>query len=751
MRTTARLMLEALEDRCTPTSLGQTWPEPGRLTLGFVPDGTMLSGAPSNLFASMNRLAPAPQWQQVVLKAFQTWAVNTNVNVGVVPDDGTPLGTDGAVQGDPRFGDIRIGMQALPANLVATTSPFSWTGSTWSGDVILNSTYPFTLGGTTGYNLFTVALHEAGHALGIPDNTTDPNSIMYASYLGPRTGLDSLDIANVQTLYGVRAADSFDAAAPNKSLGTATPLGSSPSQLGFVADLTTATDVDYYKIVTPVLDVLPVNVTIQIDTAGLSGLVPTLSVYNHAGQLLARKSGASPLDGNVAITLNNVAPLTTLYIEVGRGQSGVFGIGAYTAQITYTNLLSSLVGLVPALIPGVVNTVNHLNTSIASATMLTAPWGNASDQRFNYLYQANLVYGGDVDYYKFQAPSAPSPTGSYALDAIVWQTTPGGLAPALHLYDASGNPVPAEVMTDTPGVFALQVRGVAPGMVLYVAVAGQTASGAGSTGGYVYGARFNTMPEIVAPLLGSNTLPTPRSTDSGVLAMNQNGVFYFELAAASGSGASSVTMTVVSAQGQTMLSMIAATGAAPRTAAAYLPAGTYTIHYSITAAASPWQPVTYWLSGKMLSDPIGPYYSGSNPPPPPPASSTTGSSTNGNPTVSSTTTFASAGASVSISAPDGSVTSVPIPPPGAGQTYSFTTTVGTTTVAVMSDSSGNTTVSVTTPSANTITDSTTTSGNTSTETLTTSDGIQVTITMPATTSAPSYAGPSSPAPPPYYY
>jgi hypothetical protein len=748
VRSTSRLLLEVLEDRCTPSSLAQPWPNPGHLTLSFVPDGTLLSGAPSNLFGTLNHVATTSQWQQIILKAFQTWAVQTNVNVGVVSDNGAPLGTDGAVQGDARFGDIRVGMQALPASLVATTSPFEWTGSTWSGDVILNSSYKFTIGGTGGYDLFTVALHEAGHALGIPDNTTDKNSIMYASYLGPRTGLDSLDVANIHTLYGSRTPDAFDAAAPNNSLAAATPLGNAPEQLGFLADLTTAADVDFYKLVTP-LSIGSASVTIQIGTAGLSGLVPTLSVYNPSGQLLARGSGANALGGNVSVTLNNALPLTTLYFEVSHAWGGVFAIGGYSGQVTYNYLLSSIVGIVPQLIPGVVNTVNHVNTSIASATMLTAPWGSTTDQRFNDLYQANLVYGGDADYYKFQSPAAASPSGSYALDAIVWQTDPGGLAPALHLFDANGNPLAAQMLADTPGVFTVQVLGAAPGTLFYLEVVGQTTSGAGSTGGYVCGVKFNVQPEPAATLLGGNTLPAATSTDTGVMAMNQNGVFYFELAAATAGSASSVTMTVTNAQGQAVLSLSAAAAAPPRTAAVYLPAGVYTMHYSISAGYTPPGPTIYWLLGKILSDPIGPYYSGTNPPPS--STDTTSPPPNGNPTTSATTTFVSSGATVNVTTPDGTTTSLPIPAPGASNSWNFTTAAGTTTVTLTTDTAGNTTLTLTTPSSNTITDNTTTSGSTTTETITTSDGIQVTITMPSTSPAPSYAGPTSTAPPPYYY
>ena len=94
MRKKTALSLEHLEERCNPSTLGQPWANPGHLTLSFAPDGTVLNGAPSNLFQTLNHAAPTAQWEQVVLKAFQTWAANTNVNVGLVSDGGQPFGTD---------------------------------------------------------------------------------------------------------------------------------------------------------------------------------------------------------------------------------------------------------------------------------------------------------------------------------------------------------------------------------------------------------------------------------------------------------------------------------------------------------------------------------------------------------------------------------------------------------------------------------------------------------------------------------
>jgi hypothetical protein len=743
----SRPRLENLEERVTPSTLGQPWPNPGTLTLSFVQDNTSINGMPSNLFATLNHLAPTAQWQQTILKGFQAWVQTTNVNFTLVNDGGQPMGTDGSVQGDARFGDIRVGMAPLPANLVATTSPFSWTGSTWSGDMILNSTYPFTLGGSSGYDLFTVAMHEAGHALGIPDNSTDASSIMYANYTGPRTGLDSLDISNIQALYGVRSAGAY-----NDSMAKATPVGNSPAQLGFNADLSTPSDVDYYKVQTPLLDLGLASLNVTISGVDRSLLVPTVSIYNAAGKLLATQSASSPFSNTVSVTIPNPGILSTYYFSVSHPTGDPFSVGYYSANVTFKSLLGEiLTGLVPGLIQGVVNTIFHPNTAVSSASLLPSAFGNTSDQRFSYLYQANIVYGGDADYYKFTVPAVSSSTGAYALDAIVWQTAPGGLAPALHFFDGSGKPIATQVFADSSSVYSLQLLGVTAGQTLYVEVAGQTTTGSSSVGFYTLGIKFNQDPETVAPAMGSGALAAATSTSAGTLAMNQNGVFYFELGATNGSSpaTSNVTMTVYDPRGNAVASLTAVTDAAPRTTAVYLPAGTYSVVYSVASTSGTYAPVSYWLSGEILSDPIGPYYSGSSPPPSSSSSTTTtGGSTSS--TISASKTFASSGASVSISGPSGTI-SVPIPPPGGSQTYTFTTSVGTTTVTLSTASNGNVTVTLTTPAANTITDTVTTSGNTSTETLRTSDGITVTIVTPVTTPSPTYAGPSSSSQQPYYY
>src|SRR3954465_15071167 len=77
----SRPRLEYLESRLAPYSAsGNAWPTPQLVTISFVPDGTPVSTSgsttlASNLFAKFNaRFGSASAWQNLILKAAQTWA-----------------------------------------------------------------------------------------------------------------------------------------------------------------------------------------------------------------------------------------------------------------------------------------------------------------------------------------------------------------------------------------------------------------------------------------------------------------------------------------------------------------------------------------------------------------------------------------------------------------------------------------------------------------------------------------------------
>jgi len=230
-----RPTLEPLEDRNLLATWGVAWPNPQHVTVSFVPDGTAIGSAQSNLFQTLNSQATTNVWETTILQAIKTWAANTNISVALVNDGGQPIGTSGALQGDPRFGDIRVAAEPLGSDVVAITAPFDMLGGTRAGDIILNSS-DFGSASAGLYDLFTVVLHEAGHSFGLPDQTTDPTSVMYAQYAGIRTGLSLSDISQIQSLYGgPRTSDIWEGATGNSTLATAAAI-TTPN---IAADITT--------------------------------------------------------------------------------------------------------------------------------------------------------------------------------------------------------------------------------------------------------------------------------------------------------------------------------------------------------------------------------------------------------------------------------------------------------------------------------------------------------------------------------
>ena len=80
----ARLVVEQLEDRVAPAIFGTPWPDPEHLSLSFAPDSTLGGISASNLFQTLNAVAPTSSWELQILRAFQTWAANANINTAVL-------------------------------------------------------------------------------------------------------------------------------------------------------------------------------------------------------------------------------------------------------------------------------------------------------------------------------------------------------------------------------------------------------------------------------------------------------------------------------------------------------------------------------------------------------------------------------------------------------------------------------------------------------------------------------------------
>src|ERR1022692_4544507 len=148
------------------------------------------------VFTQMSAKLPAAGAQSEIVRAFQEWAKNAKLQF--VPGTGaTGNQTVSILFAQGLHGD-NYPFEPGSAVLAHTFFPSPMDPEPLAGAMHLNEDQNWHIG--TDIDLFTVALHEAGHALGL-GHTDDPNTIMYPYYRFG-AGLSSGDIAGVQALNG---------------------------------------------------------------------------------------------------------------------------------------------------------------------------------------------------------------------------------------------------------------------------------------------------------------------------------------------------------------------------------------------------------------------------------------------------------------------------------------------------------------------------------------------------------------------
>jgi hypothetical protein len=333
-RNRTHLRVEALESRVVPYAVvGGPWPHPQVISLSFVPDGTELGGVSSNLFATFNaEFGSAYAWQHQIIRAAEQWARNANINFSVIGDNGTAIGGGFYQQGDPGMGDIRIGGYNFgTTDLAAAYYPPPVNNYSVAGDIQFNTAQPFNNGGGLAYDLFTVAMHEIGHALSLGESPSVP-AAMFPVYLGPKAGLSCDDITGIQSIYGKRAADIF---APNNSFGTAANINPYINPTTLVGqlttlDITTTSDPGFYIFTAPANTSGTLTLTVQ--SSGLSLLRQSVQVYNSSLGLLAAAAGTGDLGSAVTVTAGMV-PGQQYYIVISGADTSAWATGAYGMTI----------------------------------------------------------------------------------------------------------------------------------------------------------------------------------------------------------------------------------------------------------------------------------------------------------------------------------------------------------------------------------------------------------------------------------
>jgi hypothetical protein len=613
----AQVFVELLEDRTAPATFGIPWQDPSHLTLSFVPDSTSIGGHTSNLFSALNSVFQTPAaWQSEIVQAFQTWAVYANISVGLVSDSGAPLGVAGRSQGDPRFGDIRIGAQQTSSGLAIAVPPDPYFSGTLAGDVLLNSSFAFNSG-----NLFAVMLHEAGHSFGLEDNN-DPNSVMYRDLSVHHTTLAPEDITALQALYGVR---NLDRNGNNGSFTTATKMdysGIVPSYTGTTpvvayGDLSRSADADYFSI--QPIPAYTGPITFRLIASGISFLALRVTVYDQNEQYLGQAQSTSDFGDIVSVRLPQSNPLAQrYYIKVDSPVNTLFAIGRYALTVTFDSRL--LVN--PTSIPGIVrgpyddltnandmaqlfsNPTNVLfnsqlstNVTFQTAQVLESTPGYPQDMNYQQIASLNGI--ADAAYYQIPASRA-RPGSAEVLTVRLTQLPVNGVLPIVSVYDAATKPVSANILLNGNGTYTIQVSSLTPSASYYLKVTGAQE---GARGNYSLVAFFGSMDVTLTTFASSPGNNTARQINYNLyIAETQLLQFVLSTGTLGGRQGSHFTMNVYDSAGNLVFTLTSQAGTTVSGPSVLLRPGAY--HVRFVAAPGALLPA-FRLSGLNLSDPIG--------------------------------------------------------------------------------------------------------------------------------------------------
>jgi hypothetical protein len=430
--------LEVLESRLVPYAVsGNAWPHPELITISFMPDGTNLGGISSNLFATFNaKFGSAAVWQNQILKAAQVWAQQTDINFAVVPDNGADEGSGLYQQGDPGFGDIRIGGYDFGVSTLAQAyMPPPVNNYSIAGDINFNTGQTFNIGRT--FDLFTVAVHEFGHALGLYHSGVYCAD-MYGYYTATKYALTSDDIAGVRNIYSADNPRSFDAyTGSNNTFTTAADLTASidPNSLTYLGtnlNITNAGQAEYFTVAAP--SGASGQLTVNVQSQGLSLLAPTVYVYDASYTLLGSASGAGQYGATLSVTINGVSAGAAYYVKVTGAYSSAFGTGAYALTLNFGNGLSPAVPLP--------------NTQTLNGAVLSSGGGQAIKQAQEFLVNTTTA---DVQQTFPQSPQAVAmdANGNFVITWSSHNQDGAGWGVYAQRYDVNGVPQGGEFRVNT--------------------------------------------------------------------------------------------------------------------------------------------------------------------------------------------------------------------------------------------------------------------------------------------------------------
>ena len=430
-----RVSLEGLEDRTLLATAGvdyvlsrYSWSNPSKITYSIAPDGVYWVSGVNAINSSLDARFGAGVWRREVARALATWQAVANINIVPVSDGPYDSNAAGKSQGDPRFGDIRIGATAFPGDskTLAQTYYPPPQGATASGDVEINLGISYSIGGQ--YDLFSVVLHETGHSLGL-GHPSNSSVVMRPIYGGTIEGLDDGDVAGIQAIYGPRQPDVYESrgygASTSLPIDLTSTLVTSQTATASAASLDRIGEVQWFSFVAPSYASGSWQVTASASTSSM--LSPKVSIYDDAGNLLGQASDPSKWSADVTAAMSSIVPGRRYYASVTGATDDVFAIGTYNLTVGMSRAPapvapppSNPITANPIVTPPVATTPSAPPPSTPTGPIYSASFvlpdrfennnSSGSATRLGRVTQATYsgltLTSGDVDFYSFQPGAA---------------------------------------------------------------------------------------------------------------------------------------------------------------------------------------------------------------------------------------------------------------------------------------------------------------------------------------------------------
>ncbi|AMV39006.1 Matrixin [Planctomyces sp. SH-PL62] len=421
-------LLEALEDRTLMATSGVdyvvkngfSWSNPSRITYSIAPDGVQWISGVNGMNSAFDAKFGRGVWEREIARALATWQSVANINIVPIKDGPYRVNALGAPQGDARFGDIRIGGDAIPSNhqtLAQTYFPPPQ-GSTAGGDVEINLNMAYAIGGD--YDVFSVVLHETGHSLGL-DHPTSDKVVMRPIYGGVVTTLAAGDIEGIQSIYGARQRDMYQSQGYgvdiHRPIDLTAPLATSQTFTASAASLNRVGDVEWFSFVAPSYASGSWQVTASASNSSM--LSPKVVLYDANGRQLGQASKPGSWSTDVSASSSSIVPGQRYFAAVTGATGDVFSIGSYNLTVSLSSAPRTTPPVVipppPVVIPPTtpVTPIPPSTGPIYSTSVVVAPdrfelnnsIGTAT--RLGRVVQAKIggltLPAADVDFFSFQS------------------------------------------------------------------------------------------------------------------------------------------------------------------------------------------------------------------------------------------------------------------------------------------------------------------------------------------------------------